>query len=143
MLCRSPRKWLATMAFALPIIASAAGVSVRFDLSSPSSSPFPSDRFTALDFRQNTFRHVNLPKPDCAALPSDCADIDVINTLDGFNVQPPDLPGSGTDFVELVIPELQRRGLFRHEYEGRTLRENLGLPWVPSRYAARHGAVAD
>jgi hypothetical protein len=76
------------MAFALPIIASAAGVSVRFDLSSPSSSPFPSDRFTALDFRQNTFRHVNLPKPDCVALPSDCADIDVINTLDGFNLQP-------------------------------------------------------
>jgi FMN-dependent oxidoreductase (nitrilotriacetate monooxygenase family) len=62
---------------------------------------------------------------------------------DGFNVQPPDLPGSGTDFVELVIPELQRRGLFRREYEGRTLRENLGLPWVPSRYAGQVGAVAD
>jgi hypothetical protein len=50
---------------------------------------------------------------------------------DGFNVQPPDLPGAGRDFVELVIPELQRRGLFRRQYEGRTLRENLGLPWVP------------
>ena len=54
---------------------------------------------------------------------------------DGFIVQPPDLPGAGADFVQLVIPELQRRGLFRVEYEGRTLRENLGLPWVPSRYA--------
>jgi hypothetical protein len=54
---------------------------------------------------------------------------------DGFIVQPPDLPAAGTDFVQLVIPELQRRGLFRVEYEGRTLRENLGLPWVPSRYA--------
>lgn len=54
---------------------------------------------------------------------------------DGFIVQPPDLPGAGMDFVRLVIPELQRRGLFRVEYEGRTLRENLGLPWVPSRYA--------
>jgi hypothetical protein len=31
---------------------------------------------------------VNLPKPDCAARPSDCADIDVLNTLDGFNLQP-------------------------------------------------------
>ncbi len=47
---------------------------------------------------------------------------------DGFIVQPPDLPGAGIDFVELVIPELQRRGLFRRDYEGGTLRENLGLP---------------
>ena len=62
---------------------------------------------------------------------------------DGFNVQPPDLPGAGRDFVDLVIPELQRRGLFRREYEGLTLRENLGLPWVPSRYAARPRAAAD
>jgi N-acetyl-S-(2-succino)cysteine monooxygenase len=53
---------------------------------------------------------------------------------DGFIVQPPDLPGSGTDFVELVVPELQRRGLFRREYEGRSLREHLGLPYVASRY---------
>src|SRR6202521_1586373 len=89
MLSRPPRKWLAALALALlPLIGSAAGVSVRFDLSSPNSSPFPSDRFTVFDFRQNTFRHVNLPKPDCVARPSDCADIDVINTLDGFNVQP-------------------------------------------------------
>ncbi len=56
---------------------------------------------------------------------------------DGFIVQPPDLPGAGIDFVELVIPELQRRGLFRRDYEGGTLRENLGLPWIPSRHAAR------
>jgi FMN-dependent oxidoreductase (nitrilotriacetate monooxygenase family) len=62
---------------------------------------------------------------------------------DGFIVQPPELVGSGTDFVELVIPELQRRGLFRRAYEGKTLRENLGLPWVPSRYATRLGSVAD
>jgi alkanesulfonate monooxygenase len=54
---------------------------------------------------------------------------------DGFIIQPPYLPGSADDFVDLVIPELQRRGLFRTEYEGRTLRENLGLSPVPSRYA--------
>ena len=47
---------------------------------------------------------------------------------DGFNIMPPFLPGGLDDFVELVIPELQRRGLFRTEYEGKTLRENLGLP---------------
>ena len=46
---------------------------------------------------------------------------------DGFNVMPPVLPESLDDFVELVIPELQRRGLFRTAYEGSTLRENLGL----------------
>ncbi|MFB2836997.1 LLM class flavin-dependent oxidoreductase [Floridanema evergladense] len=46
---------------------------------------------------------------------------------DGFNVMPPYLPGGLTEFVDHVIPELQRRGLFRTEYEGRTLRENLGL----------------
>ena len=47
---------------------------------------------------------------------------------DGFNVQPPWLPGGLEDFVDLVVPELQRRGLFRTEYEGTMLRQNLGLP---------------
>jgi N-acetyl-S-(2-succino)cysteine monooxygenase len=53
---------------------------------------------------------------------------------DGFNVMPAWLPGSLTDFVDMVIPELQRRGLFRTAYEGRTLRENLGLPIPPTRW---------
>ena len=55
---------------------------------------------------------------------------------DGFNLMPPFLPGGLDDFVELVLPELRRRGLFRTEYEGRTLREHLGLARPPSRYAA-------
>jgi FMN-dependent oxidoreductase (nitrilotriacetate monooxygenase family) len=46
---------------------------------------------------------------------------------DGFNVMPPILPGGLEDFVDHVVPELQVRGLFRYEYEGRTLRGNLGL----------------
>jgi alkanesulfonate monooxygenase len=46
---------------------------------------------------------------------------------DGFNVMPPYLPGALNDFVDLVIPELQSRGIFRTGYEGTTLRENLGL----------------
>lgn len=46
---------------------------------------------------------------------------------DGFNLMPPSLPDSIEDFVEQVVPELQRRGLFRTEYEGSTLREHLGL----------------
>ena len=53
---------------------------------------------------------------------------------DGFNVMFPYLPEGLDDFVERVVPELQRRGIFRREYEGRTLRENLGLPWVANRF---------
>jgi alkanesulfonate monooxygenase len=47
---------------------------------------------------------------------------------DGFNIMFPYLPGGLDDFVNKVVPELQRRGIFRKEYEGKTLRENLGLP---------------
>jgi alkanesulfonate monooxygenase len=54
--------------------------------------------------------------------------------VDGFLVHPPYLPGGLDDFVDLVIPELQNRGLFRAEYEGATLRENMGLTRPPSRY---------
>ena len=60
---------------------------------------------------------------------------------DGFNILPPWLPGGLDDFVDLVIPELQRRGLYRSAYEGTTLRENLGLPrplnpWTAARALA-------
>ena len=54
---------------------------------------------------------------------------------DGFTIMPPYIPGSHDDFCELVVPELQRRGLFRTEYEGTTLRDNLGLPRPDSVYA--------
>jgi alkanesulfonate monooxygenase len=56
------------------------------------------------------------------------------NACDGFNIMFPYLPGGLDDFVERVVPELQRRGLFRKEYEGKTLRENLGLPRPESRF---------
>lgn len=46
---------------------------------------------------------------------------------DGFNLMPPSLPDSVEDFIEFVVPELQKRGLFRHEYEHKTLRGHLGL----------------
>jgi alkanesulfonate monooxygenase SsuD/methylene tetrahydromethanopterin reductase-like flavin-dependent oxidoreductase (luciferase family) len=55
---------------------------------------------------------------------------------DGFNIMFPYLPAGLDEFVDQVIPELQRRGLFRREYEGRTLRENLGLPRPPNRFFA-------
>jgi Bacterial Ig-like domain len=50
--------------------------------------PFPSNRYTVHDSSQVTRLRVNLPKPNCTTNPTDCADIDVLNTLDGFNVQP-------------------------------------------------------
>jgi FMN-dependent oxidoreductase (nitrilotriacetate monooxygenase family) len=53
---------------------------------------------------------------------------------DGFNVMFPYLPAGLDDFVDRVVPELQRRGIFRREYEGRTLRENLGLPRPENRF---------
>jgi alkanesulfonate monooxygenase len=53
---------------------------------------------------------------------------------DGFNVMFPFLPAGLDDFVDKVVPELQRRGIFRTEYEGSTLRENLGLPRPKNRY---------
>lgn len=54
---------------------------------------------------------------------------------DGFNVMPPYLPGGLENFVTQVVPILQRRGLFRTEYSGRTLRQHYGLVHPASRFA--------
>ncbi|MDR6550550.1 LLM class flavin-dependent oxidoreductase [Paenibacillus qinlingensis] len=54
---------------------------------------------------------------------------------DGFNIMAPYFPGGLEEFVDLVLPELRKRGLFRNEYEGTTLRENLGLSRPANRYA--------
>ncbi|MFB6807467.1 LLM class flavin-dependent oxidoreductase [Streptomyces sp. NPDC056387] len=54
---------------------------------------------------------------------------------DGFNIYPAYVPGSVTAFTELVVPVLQRRGLYRKDYTGNTLREHLGLPVPPRRPA--------
>ena len=56
------------------------------------------------------------------------------HACDGFNIMFPFLPQGLDDFVDRVIPELQRRGIFRTEYEGKTLRENLGLPRPKNRF---------
>jgi FMN-dependent oxidoreductase (nitrilotriacetate monooxygenase family) len=53
---------------------------------------------------------------------------------DGFNIMFPYLPEGLNEFVDRVVPELQRRGIFRTAYEGRTLRENLGLPRPENRF---------
>jgi FMN-dependent oxidoreductase (nitrilotriacetate monooxygenase family) len=62
------------------------------------------------------------------------------DACDGFNITPTHLPGGCEDFVEMITPELQRRGLFRNDYQGRTLREHLGLRRPINRYAAARGA---
>ena len=59
-----------------------------FDLAALTTSPFPSDRWTVADTSQNTGRRVNLPLPDHITHPSDYEDTQVLNTLDGFNLQP-------------------------------------------------------
>ena len=56
----------------------------------------------------------------------------VEGAADGYNVLPAYFPGAFDEFVDLVVPELQRRGLFRRDYEGKTLRDHFGLPPVPA-----------
>ena len=86
---------------ALPALA--AGVHAQFDASSPAGMPFPTDLLAVADASQNTGLRVSLPKPDCSARPTDCADIDVINTLDCFNLQPRiSIPFSGPIDVSTV-----------------------------------------
>lgn len=55
---------------------------------------------------------------------------------DGFNMMFPWLPGGLDDFTGRVVPELQRRGIFRKDYEGTTLRDHLGLPRPENRFFA-------
>jgi len=69
---------LAIVALVLPAAAQAASA----------GQPFPSNLYTTEDATQATGVRVDLAKPNCAERPSDCADIDVLNTLDGFNIQP-------------------------------------------------------
>jgi hypothetical protein len=63
-------------------------VHALYDPRVPGKAPFPTDRFTTTDPAQITGLRINLPLPDCGTRPSDCADVRVLNTLDGFNVLP-------------------------------------------------------
>jgi hypothetical protein len=64
------------------------GVHALFNLDVKAEAPFPTNWFTVPDRTQNTGRRVSLPLPDCKVYVSDCEDIAVLNTLDGFNMQP-------------------------------------------------------
>ncbi len=63
-------------------------VQALFKLTDPAIGPFPSDQFTVPDNSQISGRRIALPKPDCAKQQSDCDDIEILNTLDGFSMKP-------------------------------------------------------
>ena len=67
-------------------------------------------------------------KGSAAQVAEEMADWYTSKACDGFNVLVPVLPRGLTDFVDLVVPELQKRDVFRTEYQGKTLREVMGLP---------------
>jgi FMN-dependent oxidoreductase (nitrilotriacetate monooxygenase family) len=62
---------------------------------------------------------------------------------DGFNIMSPILPTGLTDFIELVLPELRKRDLFRTEYEGTTLRDHLGLKRPQHAQRTAHAVAAE
>lgn len=78
---------LSLLALASGAWADSSAVEVRLG-TDPTSAPFPSNRWTVFDGGQRTLRRINLPAPDCAVRPSDCADVAVLNQLDGFSTQP-------------------------------------------------------
>src|SRR5438477_13105640 len=110
-----------------PPFALAEGVEAIFNLERPSGGPFPSDLFTVADSHHNTKRRVKLPKPDCAARPSDCQDVDVINTLDGFNLQPRlSIPFSGS----IDVSSVSSSTVFLVRVGGRRSRHVVGINQV-------------
>src|SRR5437879_10304417 len=111
----------------LPALTSAAAVEALFDLSSTVRSPFPSDRFTVFDHDHKTGVRVNLPKPNCEVRPSACADINVINTLDGFNLQPRlSIPFSGP----IDVSSVSSSTVFLVRVGGRRSRHVVGINQV-------------
>ena len=83
-------RWTAVLFAAIVLLPGLAAAATHplFNLQSNTQSPFPSDRFTVLDQQQITGLRVNLPAPNCATNLSDCADVALLNQLDGFNLQP-------------------------------------------------------
>jgi hypothetical protein len=72
-------------------------VHAMFALRQPSDGPFPANWYTLNDASNLTGLRVNLPLPECSARPSDCDDVRVLNSLDGFNLQPRvSIPFDGT-----------------------------------------------
>ena len=96
-----------------------------FGLTAPADGPFPSDLFTVGDDTQNTGLRVSLPKPDCTVHISDCQDLDVINELDGFNLQ----PRLSIPFTGLINPDTVTSDTVFLVSLGSTLQDHDGMPW--------------
>jgi hypothetical protein len=110
---------LIAAALLMPALAAAA-THPLFNLQSNTQSPFPSDRFTVFDSQQLTGLRVNMPLPNCASNPSDCADLALVNQLDGFNLQPRlSIPFDGAIDVSTV----SSKTVFLIKLPGRGLRE--------------------
>ena len=109
-----------------------AAVHALFDPESLERSPYPSDRFTRPDRNQQTGRTIALPMPDCYAQPSLCQDVEILNRLDGFNVQPRfSIPFDGP-----IDPlSVTSRSVFLVPLDSRREREGLAGPnrivWDP------------
>src|SRR5437667_12558254 len=80
----------ALVALALALVYPADALAATASALAPTKAgqPFPTNLYTVHDGTQITGLRVDLPKPDCATHRSDCADVDVLDTLDGFNIQP-------------------------------------------------------
>ncbi|WP_431285729.1 NtaA/DmoA family FMN-dependent monooxygenase [Humitalea sp. 24SJ18S-53] len=102
------------------------------------------DRITLLDLFR-TFRRTN-GGAEVVGGPKEVADYFETwfeeRAADGFILFPPYLPGSLENFTRFVVPELQRRGLFRTEYEGSTFRSHFNLPWPTNRHTVARAAAA-
>ena len=131
---------LAVLVF-IPALAPAA-THPLFNLQSSSQSPFPSDRFTVLDNQQLTGLRVNLALPNCATNPSDCADITLLNQLDGFNLQPrlsipfdgaidPSTANSNTIFLVQVPSSFKVDGDVLHGFQPNIIGINQ-IVWDPA-----------
>ncbi|WP_245452544.1 LLM class flavin-dependent oxidoreductase [Bradyrhizobium forestalis] len=136
------------------------GQDLGTDLSDlPLDQPIPRDRVpTTSNFQKTFFDHIaglieqglslrdiavqyRRGKPTCCGSAADVADYMEQwvgeEACDGFLISFPVLPSTLSTFVDQVVPELQRRGMFKTEYAGETLRENLGLQQPPNRYVAQ------
>ncbi len=85
-----------------------AGVVVQFDPSNPQTGPYPADFLTVPDSAQITGKRVNLPLPDCSAQATLCAELALLNQLDGFNVQ----PRITVTFSAPIDPSTLRAGIY-------------------------------
>jgi hypothetical protein len=113
-----------------------------FNPQSNTQSPFPSDRLTVFDGQQLTGLRVNVPSPNCATNPSDCADIALVNQLDGFNLQPRlSIPFDGAIDVSTVssktvfLLKLPGRGLGDDDENEHSRAEVIGINqivWDPA-----------